>query len=154
MGELWALTQAFERASARSEDRLGVSAQQRLMLRFVGRHAGITPSQLARMLLREGRAVSDALRRLVEKGLVTRAASDVDRRVVLLHLTPSGRRLDRKDSASLEAALDAVSARIGDDGVATVRRFIGGLATELDRRASAPRTRVAAPRSSVARKQR
>ena len=40
LAEVWALNHAIERASTRMESRLGVTAQQRLLIRLVGRHGG------------------------------------------------------------------------------------------------------------------
>lgn len=61
MQHLWALNHAVERTSLRMERELGVTAQQRLVLRCVGKYPGMMPTQVAALLhLDRGDHLGDA----------------------------------------------------------------------------------------------
>jgi DNA-binding MarR family transcriptional regulator len=128
---IWGLNHAIERASARMDVRLGVTAQQRLALRVMGR-GPISPGALARLLCVDASTVSVTLRRLESKGLVKRSASTTDRRQVLLSLTKKGRSLDRPDTASLEGALERTMQRLGTGETRVARRFLSTLTREIE----------------------
>ncbi|MFN9808356.1 MAG: MarR family transcriptional regulator [Deltaproteobacteria bacterium] len=69
----------LERLSLRMESRLGVTAQQRLVLRLIGRHPGITPGRLAERLHLDPGTISAIVRRLEAKKLVRRGSDPRDR---------------------------------------------------------------------------
>ncbi|MFO0675472.1 MAG: MarR family transcriptional regulator [Polyangiaceae bacterium] len=111
---LWRLNHALERVSHRMERTLGLTAQQRFMVRCVGRFPGIAPGEVARALHLDPGTVSSTLRRLEEKGLVRRDKDPDDSRRTSLHLTARGRRFDapteRTVESSVQRMLDATSA--------------------------------------------
>lgn len=128
---IWGLNHAIERASARMDVRLGVTAQQRLTIRVLGR-GPMSPSKLAKVLCVEASTVSTTVRRLEAKGLVKRTASPSDGRQVVLTLTKKGRALDKPDEASLEGAVERVIARVGDLDTAITRAFLRVLTEEIE----------------------
>lgn len=113
MQHLWALNHALERTSLQMERELGVTAQQRLFVRCLGKYPGLTASQLASVLHLDRGTVSTALNRLEKKGLITRRRDPRDQRRVSLGLTDKGRALDRPAAGTVEHAVEHVLARLG-----------------------------------------
>jgi DNA-binding MarR family transcriptional regulator len=84
---------AFSEASARD---VGLTAQQHQALLAIRAHAGQEPmtiGELADSLLIKNHSAVELVGRLVESALVTRAPSEVDRRRILLRLTPKAEEL-------------------------------------------------------------
>lgn len=107
---LWRLNHALEKMSSRMEKRIGVTAQQRLVLRCVGKYPGITAGQLAAVLHLDPGSVSAALNRLGKRGLLERRQDPQDKRRASLGLTPAGRRLDKPDTHTVEGAAERLLA--------------------------------------------
>ena len=128
---LWQLDHALEQASRRMEKRLGVTAQQRLIIRCVGRYPGLTAGQLARLLHLDPGTVSAALKRLEKKGLLERRRDPRDRRRVWLGLTSEGRELDRPERGSVEDAVERLLAKTGGEDLAVVATVLGELTVLL-----------------------
>jgi DNA-binding MarR family transcriptional regulator len=91
---LWRTSHALERRSRRMEKAIGLTAPQRLVVRFLGRFPGVTAGQLARALHVDPGTLSASLRRLEGRGLVERRRDPADTRRVTLGLTREGRALD------------------------------------------------------------
>ncbi len=104
--DLSMLNHAIEIASSRMEQTLGVSSQQRLLLRFIGKFSGITAGDLARLLHLDPGTISAGLRRLAERGLVRRRVDPHDRRRAPLALTAAGRSLERPTALTVERAVE------------------------------------------------
>jgi len=133
---LWRTSHAMERRSRRMEKAIGVTAPQRLVLRFLGRFPGVTAGQLAQALHVDPGTLSASLRRLEGRGLVERRRDPADTRRVTLGLTRLGRELDGARTGTVEAAADALLADASPrDLAATVRvldRFAEILLAEHD----------------------
>ena len=129
---VWRLNHAIERASARMERRLGVTAQQRFVLRCVGRYPGITAGQLAATLLVDRGTVSAALNRLERKGLLTRRADPRDRRRVALGLTARGHALDQPEDRTVEHAAAVVLAELPGEAVDAAVAVLNALVRRVD----------------------
>jgi DNA-binding MarR family transcriptional regulator len=129
---VWRLNHAIERASSRMEARLGVTAQQRFVLRCVGRFPGITAGQLASLLLVDRGTVSAALNRLERKGLLTRQADPRDRRRVALGLTPRGHALDRPQDGTVEDAAARALASLPPEVMRAAEEALATLAARVD----------------------
>lgn len=102
---LWRLNHALERLSTRMERTHRVTAQQRLVIRCIGKRSGMTASHLAALLHLDPGTVSAALRRLEQKRLLARRRDADDRRRVSLALTAAGRALDRPSAGTVEHAV-------------------------------------------------
>lgn len=77
---------------------------QYTMLSLVRRLGPTTSAQLARWLRVSAQSAGEMLKALEARGLVQRGTSDTNRRIVLLSLTPAGRRLaQRADGLVAEA---------------------------------------------------
>jgi MarR family transcriptional regulator, organic hydroperoxide resistance regulator len=119
---LWRTSHALERRSRRMEKAIGLTAPQRLVVRFLGRFPGVTAGQLARALHVDPGTLSASLRRLEGRGLVERRRDPADTRRVTLGLTREGRALDVPGPGTVEAAADALLAHASArDLAATVR---------------------------------
>lgn len=103
---IWRVTHSVECLSMRMEARIGVTAQQRLVIRCVGKYPGITPGQLAVVLQLDPGSVSATLKRLEARGLLTRRRDGRDRRRVTLGLTAEGMALHQPMEGTLEHAVE------------------------------------------------
>lgn len=128
---LWALNHALERRSLLMERTMGVTAQQRLILRCLGKYPGMTASQLASVLHLDRGTVSVSLRRLMQKRLVSGRRNPDDKRRVALSLTARGAALDRPDQRSVEHAVERLLARVGGPAVAQTRKVLRLLSEDL-----------------------
>jgi DNA-binding MarR family transcriptional regulator len=128
---LWRVNHATERLSLQMERRLGVTAQQRVIVRCIGKYPGLTPSRLAEVLHLDRGTVSAALSRLATKGLVVKRPDPRDSRRIALGLTPEGRRLDAPRAHDIEEAVDAVLGEAGAADVAAAKAVLASLAARL-----------------------
>lgn len=103
---LWHLNHALEQTSMRMEATLGVTAQQRLILRCVGKYPGMTAGQLALTLHLDPGTVSTSLGRLERKGLLKRKRDERDKRRITLGLTEAGHALDKPMDQTVEHAVE------------------------------------------------
>ncbi len=132
---LWRLDHALERLSRRMERDLGVTAQQRLVVRCIGKYPGVTAGQLASLLHVDPGTMSSTLRRLESKRLVRRRRDPIDKRRFALGLTEEGRALDLPAGATLESSVDQLlmrsipAERAG--GVALIARLVGILESTI-----------------------
>lgn len=129
--DIWALNHAIEKTSMRMESALGVTAQQRMILRIVGRFPEITAGRLAKMLHVDAGTVSTALRRMEARGLVLRRQDPKDRRRVSLRLAAAGRRLDVATQGTVESAVEALLDKTDATERETVRSVLARLAKAL-----------------------
>ncbi len=131
---LWRTSHALERRSRRMEKAIGLTAPQRLVLRFLGRFPGVAAGHLARALHVDPGTLSASLRRLEARGLIERRRDPADTRRVTIGLTRRGRALDVPQPDSVEAAADTLlSGASARDLAATMRvldRFAEILLTE------------------------
>ncbi|MCC6551621.1 MAG: winged helix-turn-helix transcriptional regulator [Polyangiaceae bacterium] len=103
---LWALNHALECVSIHMDRTLGITAQQRLIVRFVGKYPGVTAGQLATLLHLNPGTISTSLKRLEDRGLLDRRRDPRDKRRVALGLTAAGRALDRPAAGTVEHAVE------------------------------------------------
>ena len=107
---MWSVDHELQRVSKRMVGRMGLTAPQRLAVRFIGRNEGLTLGTLAELLHMHPGTVTGIVRRLEEEGLVeqTRGVEDTRRRH--LALTAKGRRIDRRRKGTVEAAVRRTAA--------------------------------------------
>lgn len=133
---LWRLDHALERLSRRMERDLGITAQQRLVIRCIGRYPGVTAGQLSTLLHVDPGTMSSTLRRLETKRLVRRRQDPVDKRRFALGLTEHGRKLDVPTERTLESAVEELLATSTPadkaGGVAVMARLVRILEGSLD----------------------
>ena len=120
---LWRLNHALEKHSSRMDQRLGVTAQQRLVIRCVGKYPGVTAGQLAALLHVDPGTASAALKRLEEKRMVERRRDPRDKRRVALGLTARGRQIDRPHG-TVEQIAERLLAEVTTAEAAGVRTIL------------------------------
>jgi DNA-binding MarR family transcriptional regulator len=132
LAEVWALNHAIERASTRMEARLGVTAQQRLLLRLVGRHGSITAGALASLLCVDASTVSTSLKRLEKRKMLRRRRDAADGRRTVIELLPAGKALDRRERASIEGVIEELLGETPEAKVGAVSSFLKELSRRVD----------------------
>jgi len=140
MRSLWQLNHALERLSRRMVASSGVTAQQRMMIRCVGKYPGMTASQLADQFHLDAGTVSTALGRLERKGLIERRRGHRDRRRVTLGLTAAGRAIDRGAASTVEHSVEALLATATQSDVACTRNVLHVFTQLLEREAGSAST--------------
>ena len=146
---LWRLNHALEKLSSRMDRRLGVTAQQRLLVRCVGKYPGVTAGQLAGLLHIDPGTASATLKRLEEKRLIERRRDPRDKRRVALGLTARGREIDRPIEGTVEEAAERMLGQITAAEAASVTTMLERLTSLLEandarraRPALRPRNRI------------
>jgi MarR family transcriptional regulator, organic hydroperoxide resistance regulator len=128
---MWALDHELQRVSKRMVSRMGLTAPQRLAVRFIGREHGLTPSALADLLHVHPGTVTGIVQHLESEGLVSRVRSTEDTRRLHLSLTPKGRVLDRRRRGTVEAAVRRTAAAVPADELASAQSVMALLARHL-----------------------
>lgn len=129
--ELWALDHALGSTSKRMHDRMGITAQQRMVLRFVGKCPNITAGELATLLHVEKSTLSTALKRLETRGLITRNVDAHDNRRISIVLTTAGRKFDRPTVGTVERAVRQTLDATEFGEIEVVRLFLQRLVSNL-----------------------
>lgn len=132
---IWAVVHRLDRTSKRMERTLGVTAPQRFTLRLLGRFPGATLARLASLLHVHPSTASGIVKRLEERGLVSRRVDTRDRRRAYLGLTPAGRHLDVECAGTVESAVHQVLSSVPRAAIKGTQETLTALARELDRTA-------------------
>lgn len=128
---LWELNHALEQRSLQMGRTMGVTAQQRLLLRCIGQHPSLTASQLAGVLHLDRATVSVSLRRLIDKGLVATRRDEHDSRRLALKLTTRGAKLNRPDARSVEHVVERLLGEATAREVANTKHVLRRLSEGL-----------------------
>lgn len=129
---LWRLNHAMERLSSHMDKQLGITAQQRLILRCIGKQPALAPSHLARMLHLDPGTISASLNRLEDRGLLNRKRDGIDKRRAYLSLTAKGRALDVPSEGTVESAVEKLLAGVAAREVTTVLAVLTDLSQKLE----------------------
>ena len=111
---------AFTNAADVILDELGLGRAHHRALHFIGRHPGITVSDLLGLLRITKQSLARVLSELVARGYVAQEPGSADRRQRLLTLTPEGMVLERR---LFERQRDRLSGAYRDAGAASVDGF-------------------------------
>jgi DNA-binding MarR family transcriptional regulator len=128
---MWAVDHELHRVSKAMIGRLGLTAPQRLAVRFIGRQPGLTPGRLAELLHLDPGTVSGIVNRLESSGLVSRVRSEGDTRRMHLTLTTKGRTLNRRRTGTVEAAVRRTLDDLSSADLAAASRVLRQLAMNL-----------------------
>jgi DNA-binding MarR family transcriptional regulator len=131
---MWSVDHELQRVSKRMMGSIGLTAPQRLALRFIGLHPGVTPGRLAELLHLHPGTVTGIVARLEALQLVGRERSVDHTRRVHLRLSSTGQRLNRRRRGTVEAAVRRVAAAVSPDdwvrAADVMRRVAAELASE------------------------
>lgn len=128
---MWAVDHELHSVSKRMVGRLGLTAPQRLAVRFIGLKAGLTLGELAELLHLDPGTVTGIVKRLESAGLVSRARGEADTRRVHLALTPRGRTVNRRRKGTVEAAVRRTLEGVPPADLAAASRLLQTLAANL-----------------------
>ena len=128
---LWELNHALEQRSLQMERTMGITAQQRLFLRCIGQHPGLTASQLAGVLHLDRGTVSVSLQRLIKKGLVSARRDARDSRRMALSLTARGAKLSGPDARTVEHVVERLLGEANGREVANTKQVLRRLSEGL-----------------------
>jgi DNA-binding MarR family transcriptional regulator len=131
---LWAVDHGLTSISKRMRRSMGVTGQQRLVVKLVGQHPGISAGALAGILHVHPSTLTGVLRRLVERGALERIRDPADTRRALFRLTRKGRELDCLRSGTVEAHVRAALASMSDEDIAVASSVLSRLARALSRK--------------------
>jgi DNA-binding MarR family transcriptional regulator len=129
---MWAVDHGLQVTSKRMHATIGLTGPQRLVIRVVGRYPGIAAGRLAEILHLDPSTLTFVLGRLVDRGLVRRAADPGDRRRVLLTLTARGRRTDQPAAGTVEDAVGQVLSGLPRARLEAARSVLTALAAALE----------------------
>lgn len=135
---LWAVDHGLEATSKQMDAQFGVTGPQRLVIRIVGRHPGISAGQIAEILHVHPSTLTGVLGRLVERGILNRRVDPADARRALFALTAQGRKLDELRSGTIEAKVRRALGRLPVREVSSARRVLTALADALGTAPKAP----------------
>lgn len=121
---LWRLNHALEKLSSRMDQRLGVTVQQRLVIRCVGKYPGVSAGQLAGLLHIDPGTASATLKRLEDKRMIERRRDPRDKRRAALGLTARGRQIDRPAEGTVEDAAERILTELTATETASVAAIL------------------------------
>ena len=130
--ELWALDHALQKLSKKMERTLGVSGPQRLALRLVARFPGLPAGRLARLMSLHASTVSGLVKRLADRGLITRDFDAPDRRRCQLRITPRGLELLAAHQPTIESAVVSALRAIAPRKVEAAGRVLAAVTLSLE----------------------
>jgi len=107
---------------------------------FVGRHPGMTVSDLLGILHITKQSLSRVLGQLVRQGFITQRPGVVDRRQRLLNLTEKGAELERQLTEEQRGLVARAYRAAGAESVEGFRKVLLGLIDENDRKRFRPQT--------------
>ncbi|HEX4936193.1 MAG TPA: MarR family winged helix-turn-helix transcriptional regulator [Gemmatimonadaceae bacterium] len=166
---LWRLNHELEVTSAHMARTIGVTAQQRMVLRIVGVTGPIAAGPLSRLLHVHPGTLSTTLGRLERRGLLRRSRGANDARVVVVSSTARGEQLLRTSRGTVERGVEQVLGRVPKARLRATLAMLTELSESLEetraegrdtdrakgtRRAGAPRAgapRAGAPRADAPR---
>ena len=130
---LWAMDHGLQRRSKRMEVELGVTGMQRIVIRLIGRYPAITAGRLAELLHVHPSTLTGVLKRLVERGYVTRERDRSDARIARFALREDGERIDGTQAGTVEAAVRRALGRLAPEALDAARNVLSSVAEALAR---------------------
>jgi DNA-binding MarR family transcriptional regulator len=112
-------------------DPLEVAFPEYLCMRVLSKYPGQSNADLARTLNVSPQAMNMVLRRLEDRGLVTRPASVSSGRSLPAQLTREGQELLKRTDAGVRAAEDRLMANLSAEERYDFRRILAALGTDL-----------------------
>ena len=133
MQRMWELVHALDVRSKRMVTSIGVTGPQRLVIRIIGQKPNQTASQIAMTLGKHPSTLTGVLARLQARDMIARASDPDDRRRARFTLTPLGRKIDKLQRGTVEAAVRRALARSDDARIEGMRETLAIIVEELER---------------------
>ena len=131
---LWALEQGLNQTSKAMLRRHGITGEQRLLVRVLGKLGPTTPGRLAEVLHLHPASVIRMARPLERRGAIRRRPHPTDGRQVLFSLGPPAKAIERLDDGTVESRVRAALASLPASEVTRARRVLGEVARQLSKR--------------------
>lgn len=131
---LWALEQGLNQTSKAMLRRDGVTGEQRLLVRVLGKLGPTSPGRLAEILHLHPASVIRVARPLERRKVIRRRPHPTDGRQVLLSLGPAARPIERLDLGTVEASVRSALARMPTRDVERARRVLLEVSRRLRQR--------------------
>lgn len=129
---LWSIEHGLQRASKRMESSRGVTGPQRLVLRIVREHPGITARALGDLIHLHPSTITGILQRLEQKGLLIRERDAVDNRRIRLKVHARAKVHTDKSAGTIEATVAAALASVPARQLGYARDVLAAVALALD----------------------
>lgn len=129
---LWRIEHSLQSRSKQMKAAIGVTGPQRLVLRIVGQYPGLSAGELAHIVRLHPSTITGVVQRLVEKGLLARAADRADRRRVQLRVRPEAKRYTRRSDGTIEAGIARVLSEVPAAHVVHTRSVLMTIAAVLE----------------------
>lgn len=128
---IWALSFGLNARSKQMAATIGVSGEERLVIRFIAQRPHGTPRMLGAALNMDARTVTRIVRRLEKRGFLTYRSAAAQRDRVLPMLTLRGLRVDRERRGTVEAAVLRTLERLDSREIEGSAQLLEVLAGEL-----------------------
>lgn len=129
---LWSIDHGLQSMSKRMVSDLGVTGPQRLVIRLIGRFPNILAGELSELLHLHPSTLTGILRRLEERGFVTRRKDREDLRRAHFSLTAKGKKLDALQAGTVESAVRKVLGKLPEQKIDAARKALIALSDELN----------------------
>ncbi len=129
---VWRLDHALQSRSKRMAVGLGVTGPQRFVLRVLSQKPGLSAGELASLLHLHPSTLTGVLRRLEDRGLLSRESDPADARRAVLKITAAGRTLTAKLGNSIEDVVRKVLTAAPRSQAVASRALLGALADALE----------------------
>jgi DNA-binding MarR family transcriptional regulator len=114
-------------------EELGLGRAHHRAMHFIGRHPGITVSELLSILRITKQSLARVLSETIDRGYVAQSPGVGDRRQRLLHLTGAGEALERRLFERQQVRLAEAFHTAGPDALAGFREVMRGIMDESAR---------------------
>lgn len=115
------------------EAELGVTGMQRIIIRLIGRYPEIAAGRLAELVHVHPSTLTGVLRRLTERGFVSREKDPNDARRSRFVLRTDGLAIDATQAGTVEAAVRRALSRLPVETIDAARTVLAAVAEELAR---------------------
>ncbi len=124
MNAVRSIVRAFRVNTRAIELKMGISLAQLFVLQQLTERSADSLNELAERTATHQSSVSVVVRRLVERGFVSRASSPTDRRRIEIAVTPSGRALLEDAPTTIQTQLMTALRRLGSDDQKTLASLL------------------------------
>lgn len=110
---------------------LGVTGLQYTILGLLARHEGLSSADLSRRFFVTPQTMNQVIAGMTRRGLIAREASEANRRILRMTLTPEGRALLAESEKIVDPVEDAALASVPPADLAQMRRHLRLLLRQL-----------------------